>query len=157
MTRFFVFFLSSTDIDDCNPHPWYVITIVVRLYFSIHFFLPPFIVWTLHRRGWLQGWWAFNDQQNLPLNWASKRRGEVCSDIMNRTVRGGSFFFFFKDWIRVPPTLWWMQVGGVGVKVGGWVAKMSCRGLFFLCDLGGAQLWGGCKEGTMRGGTGHAY
>lgn len=126
-----VLFFSSTDINDCNPHPWYVV-----------FHLPRTLVWlipvsplipvlplppipTLHTE--LEGWWgwrATKKRWKLSLNQASKGNfSEEGAWILNRMKKsgekacgGGGSHSFYATWVGGGARLW----GGRGVEEEAW-------------------------------------
>lgn len=131
----YYFFFSSTDTNDCDPHPWYVT-----------FFFPCTPPWLLHlhallRPYRLEGWRATKAVEVVLKSSLKGHLAEEGAQILNRTVRSGSFV----GRTRVPPTLWWMQVGG-RMAEGVYVSILSVR------PGGKLGFWGGMEEGLMRGG-----
>lgn len=131
----YYFFFSSTDTNDCDPHPWYVT-----------FFFPCTPPWLFHlhallRPYRLEGWRATKAVEVVLKSSLKGHLAEEGAQILNRTVRSGSFV----GRTRVPPTLWWMQVGG-RMAEGVYVSILSVR------PGGKLGFWGGMEEGLMRGG-----
>lgn len=138
----YYFFFSSTDTNDCDPHPWYVT-----------FFFPCTPPWLLHlhallRPYRLEGWRATKAVEVVLKSSLKGHLAEEGAQILNRTVRSGSFV----GRTRVPPTLWWMQVGGR-------MAEGGVRVHSFRATRGEAWLLrrNGRRPDEGRGGTGHTY
>lgn len=156
--------LVNSDVGGSMPHVCNKDDILLFLFFNrykrlrpssmvCNIFFPCTPPWLLHlhallRPYRLEGWRATKAVEVVLKSSLKGHLAEEGAQILNRTVRSGSFV----GRTRVPPTLWWMQVGGR-------MAEGGVRVHSFRATRGEAWLLrrNGRRPDEGRGGTGHTY